>query len=85
MPLAPELDTAGFLCRDPTIWAAAAKVLYETNITFPSDRPKKLQTIGFPASGEVASDPVVVESNAVILNFLTQLEDYLSVKATALN
>ena len=72
-------------CRDPTIWAAAAKVLYETNITFPSGHAKKLQTIGFPTPGEVASDPVVAESNAVILNFLSQLEEYLSVKATALN
>lgn len=72
-------------CRDPTIWAAAAKVLYETNITFPSGHPKKLQTIGFPTPGEVASDPVVVESNAIILEFLSQLEAYLSIKATALN
>ena len=33
----------------------------------------------------MASDPVVAESNAVILNFLSQLEDYLSITATALN
>ena len=72
-------------CRDPTIWAAAAKVLYETNITFPIGHPKKLQTIGFPTPGEVASDPVVAESDAIILKFLSQLEDYLSVEATALN
>ena len=72
-------------CRDPNIWAAAAKALYETNITFPSGHPKKLQTIGFPTPGQVTSDPVVAESNAVALNFLSQLEDYLSIKATALN
>lgn len=33
----------------------------------------------------MASDPLTAESNAVILNFLSQLEDYLSIKATALN
>ena len=72
-------------CRDPTIWTAAAKALYETNITFPAAHPKKVQTIGFPTPGEVASDPTVAKSNTVILNFLSQLEDYLSVKTTALN
>ena len=33
----------------------------------------------------MASDSVVAESNAVILTFLSQLENFLSVKATALN
>ena len=72
-------------CRDPTIWTAAAKALYETNITFPNGHPKKLQTIGFPVPGEVDPDPVVAESNELILAFLSQVEDYLSVDATALN
>ena len=72
-------------CRDPSIWAAAAKALYETNITFPTSHPKKIQTLGFPVPGAVATDPLVAESNALVLGFLSQLEDYLSVTATALN
>lgn len=72
-------------CRDPAIWTAAAKALYETNITFPTGLPKKLQTLGFPVPGAVATDPLTAESNALVLSFLSQLEAYLSVKATALN
>ena len=41
--------------------------------------------IGFPVRGEVASDPVVAESNELVPNFLSQLEDYLPINATALN
>ena len=59
--------------------------MYETNITFPGGHPKKLQTIGFPVPGEVDPDPLTAESNVVLLNFLSQLEEYLSVNSTALN
>lgn len=59
--------------------------MYETNITFPNAHPKKIQTLGFPVPGAVATDPLVAESNALVLSFLSQLEAYLSVKATALN
>ena len=45
----------------------------------------KLQTIGFPIPGEVDPDPLTAESDIVLLNFLSQLEKYLSVTATALN
>lgn len=72
-------------CRDPTIWTAAAKAIYETNITFPGGHPKKIQTIGFPVPGDIDPDPLTAESNVVLLNFLSQLEEYLSVNATALN
>ena len=59
--------------------------MYETNITFPSGHPKKVQTLGFPVPGEVDPDPLVAESNKVVLNFLSQLESFLSITATALN
>lgn len=77
MPLAPELDTAGFLCRDPTIWSAAARTLY-ADLKFYDQYPKQIQTIGFPTSTDT-------ESNTIILNFLSKLEDFLSAKTTALN
>ena len=44
-----------------------------------------LQIIGFSVRGEVASDPVVAESNELVPNIISQLEDYLSINATALN
>ena len=59
--------------------------MYETNITFPGGHPKKVQTIGFPVPGFVDPDPLTAESNVVLLTFLSQLEKYLSVTATALN
>ncbi|KAL6718553.1 hypothetical protein ACLMJK_004645 [Lecanora helva] len=85
MPLAPELDTSGFLTRDPIIWTAAAKVLYQDALPFFTDFPKKLQTIGFPNPGDVASDPTVVDSNAVLLEFLGKLEGFLQTNSSALN
>ena len=84
LPLAPQLDTAGFLTRDPTIWAAAAKVLYrETLFTYKS-YPKKLRTISFPVSGSPSPDPVKKQSDAIVLQFLSKLEGFLNVKAEPL-
>ncbi|MCJ1467592.1 hypothetical protein MMC07_006217 [Pseudocyphellaria aurata] len=84
MPLAPQLDTAGFLTRDPIIWADAAKVLY-AGLPFYKKYPKKLQTISFPIPGIVSTNPVKAESDAIVLSFLAKLEGFLSTKATALN
>ena len=44
MPLSPVQDTSGLLCRDPILWHAAAKVLYEMNITSSNFKsfPKKI-------------------------------------------
>ena len=78
MPLAPQLDTAGFLCRDPAIWATAARVLY-SGLPFATNFPKKIQTIGFPANG--STDP----SNQVVLSFLSSLQNFLSATVTPLD
>ncbi|KAG8534384.1 uncharacterized protein KY384_001229 [Bacidia gigantensis] len=86
MPLAPELDTAGFLCRDPTIWTAAAKVIYTSALPdFPTTYPSKLQTIGFPTASTVPADDVVAQTNTVLLAFLAKLEAFLGTNAIALN
>ena len=77
MPLAPELDTAGFLCRDPSIWAAAARVLY-ADLEFYNEYPKSIQTLGFPTSAST-------ESNGIILDFLTKLETFLAANTTTVN
>jgi len=77
MPLAPQLDTAGFLTRDPAIWVAAAKVLY-ADLPFYNKYPKTLYTVGFPTNADS-------EANAALLAFLARLEGFLSTTATALN
>ena len=77
MPLAPQLDTAGFLTRDPAIWTAAAKVLY-ADLPFYSAYPKTLYTIGFPISSDT-------EADTVTLSFLSKLESFLSTTSTPLN
>ena len=77
MPLAPQLDTAGFLTRDPALWVAAAKALY-ADLPFYNRYPKKLYTLGFPTSADGGADTVV-------LAFLAKLEGFLSTSATALN
>ena len=77
MPLAPQLDTAGFECRDPTLWATAGKVLY-SGLEFYTEYPKKIQTIDFPTSADT-------ESDGLVLSFLSKLEMFLSASTTALN
>ncbi|KAL9054841.1 MAG: hypothetical protein Q9206_003378 [Seirophora lacunosa] len=78
MPLAPELDTAGFLCRDPTIWKAAGIALY-ANLPFYTDYPTAIQTINFPTSA-------TSEASNLTLSFLSRLQAFLNAKApTPLN
>ncbi|KAL8724664.1 MAG: hypothetical protein Q9181_006724, partial [Wetmoreana brouardii] len=78
MPLAPEMDTAGFLCRDPSIWKAAGTALY-ANLSFYSQYPQTIQTLNFPTTA-------TNEASTIILSFLTQLQSFLNAtKTTALN
>jgi hypothetical protein len=76
MPLAPQLDTAGFLTRDPSIWSAAAKVLYGDNITFTNSYPSEILTIGFPTDAET-------DGNQILLDFVSTLSTFLSGNATS--
>ncbi|MCJ1309334.1 hypothetical protein MMC25_002993 [Agyrium rufum] len=77
MPLAPELDTAGFLTRDPVIWATAGSVLYQ-GLEFYTEYPKSIQTLSFPQTSRSPADTMV-------LDFLAKLESFLGAKTTALN
>jgi hypothetical protein len=81
MPLSPEMDTAGFLTRDPLLWHTAAKVLYETNISSTNFKsfPKKILTSGFPTTA-------TTEGERVLLGFLEKLQTFLgTTNTTALN
>ncbi|KAL9613447.1 MAG: hypothetical protein Q9167_001992 [Letrouitia subvulpina] len=77
MPLAPELDTAGFLCRDPAIWTAAAFALYD-NLTRSTSYPTRLLTLSIPPS---ATDP----SSAPLTTFIARLSAFLSTTPEPLN
>jgi hypothetical protein len=78
MPLAPMLDTPGFLTRDPLLWAEASKVLYAGNISFPSARPTRILTTNFPTNATKPGDDL-------LLNFLTQVTSFLQANATAID
>ncbi|KAF2758352.1 amidase signature enzyme [Pseudovirgaria hyperparasitica] len=71
MPLAPQLDTAGLLTRDPKIWSAAAKALYKENVTFTSLYPSNLLTLDFPPSNSTD------DYSLTYLRFLSKLSRFL--------
>jgi hypothetical protein len=71
MPLSPDLDTAGFLTRDPLLWHTAAKALYGTNITSNfTSLPRKILTNGFPTTANS-------EAASILLDFLSKLQTFL--------
>jgi Amidase len=70
MPLSPSLDTAGFLARDPALWATAQEVLYGPSHSYRS-YPSRILTYQFPTNGSSTS-------NALILSFLAKLQAFLS-------
>ncbi|KAI4746644.1 amidase signature enzyme [Aureobasidium sp. EXF-12298] len=78
MPMAPEMDTAGFLTRHPDIWIAASKVLYGENVTLSYSYPSKIQTIDWPTSNSS-------EADGLLLSFLDKLTTFLNATSTPLN
>lgn len=77
MPLSPDLDTAGFLTRDPDIWAAAQDVLYGPLPTYDS-YPSQILTYNFPTN---ASSP----ANSLALDFVARLQSFLAASVTSVN
>lgn len=61
MPLAPELDTAGFLTKDPILWMEAAKALYGSNITVTRKYPKKIKAVSFPTNVSESGDELILD------------------------
>lgn len=78
MPLAPELDTPGFLTRDPLLWAEASKVMYAGNITSPSARPTRIVTTGFPTNDTKPGDQLLI-------NFIEQVTAFIKANTTAID
>lgn len=78
MPLAPELDTSGFLTKDPLLWAEAAKVLYGNNITVSHKYPKKIMTYEFPTN-------VSKNGDQLLIDFMGNLSSFLGAEVTTLD
>lgn len=78
MPLAPQLDTPGFLTRDPLLWAEASRIMYAGNISFPSARPNHILTTGFPTK---ATEP----GDEILIDFLAKVTEYLQANTTAID
>ncbi|KAI5359507.1 putative amidase [Septoria linicola] len=70
MPLAPELDTAGLLTKDPVLWAEAAQALYGDNVTISHAYPKQIKAYGFPAN-------VSANGDELLLDFLAKLSAFI--------
>lgn len=80
MPLAPTLDTAGFLTRSPSLWGMAQSVLYGKNYTASySSYPSKIYAYNYPTNASESP------SSAVLVNFLSKLTEFLSANTSAIN
>ncbi|KAG7113497.1 Scytalone dehydratase-like protein Arp1 like [Verticillium longisporum] len=81
MPLSPTLDTPGFLVRDPEIWDAASKAMYQGNYTSLASGkvkyPTKLLTLGFPAS--------TTPAGRILNDFAAKLASHVGGKLTTLD
>ena len=78
MPMAPVLDTAGLLARDPAVWQAAALAMYGANVSLSTAYPKTIKTLGWPTT---ANNP----ANALLINFLSNVTSFLSATTTTYN
>lgn len=70
MPLAPELDTAGLLTKDPILWAEAAKALYLSNVTITHKYPKQIKAYGFPSSVNEDGDQLLIDFLGNVSSFI---------------
>ncbi|KAJ4295466.1 hypothetical protein N0V90_007478 [Kalmusia sp. IMI 367209] len=78
MPLSPTLDTPGLLARNPLLWAEAAKVMYEPNITFTTAYPSSIKALYWPTE---ATTP----GAGLAIDFLANLTSFLNATTTPLN
>lgn len=75
MPLSPDMDTAGFLVRDPVLWHTAGKAMYKSNINSNFTRfPSRILTSGFPTTA-------TSDSSKIYLDFLSSLTKFLNATA----
>lgn len=75
MPLSPDLDTAGFILRDPLLWVEVAKALYLDNVTVSHSYPDQIKVYGLEESSE---DP----GYDIVADFIGNVTDYLGAETT---
>ncbi|KAF9700229.1 hypothetical protein EKO04_001427 [Ascochyta lentis] len=78
MPMAPVLDTAGLIARDPKIWKDAAQAMYGTNVTITDAYPASIKTLAWPTEASSTA-------NALLIDFLNNVTDFLGANTTAYN
>lgn len=78
MPMAPVLDTAGLLARDPLIWRDAAQAVYGSNITLSTAYPTSIKTLAWPTEATNVA-------NELLIDFLANVTDFLAANTTAYN
>jgi hypothetical protein len=78
MSLAPVLDTAGLLSKDPILWMTAAKAMYGSNITFSSTYPTSITTLEWPTVSDNAA-------NILLIDFVAKLSSFLKANTTTYN
>ncbi|KAG5765765.1 hypothetical protein H9Q72_006167 [Fusarium xylarioides] len=69
-----EFDTAGFLARDPEIWATACRVMYLNLTTGYTWYPKRVLTYDFP----LTKDADLPDSDLIVVQFVERLVEFLS-------
>lgn len=87
MPLGPSMDTAGFLCRDPKLWATAADVLYGGLKKYP-EFPTEIITINsFPVNASDDASKLAIEFAHNLSTFLggATIKPYNIISAFAAN
>lgn len=78
MPLAPELDTAGLLARDPVLWSEASQALYGSNLSITHQFPNNILTHDFPTNATSDGDQILLE-------FLQSLTAFLHAKVSPID
>jgi hypothetical protein len=76
--MAPVLDTAGLLARDPLIWRDAAQAIYGSNITLSTAYPTSIKTLAWPTEATNVA-------NELLINLLANVTDFLAANTTAYN
>ncbi|KAF2432907.1 glutamyl-tRNA amidotransferase [Tothia fuscella] len=70
MTMAPELDTAGLLARDPSLLKTACHVLYKQNFNISTTYPKQILALDFPTTPQTAGEKLLDEFLKAITAFL---------------
>ena len=78
MAMAPVLDTAGLIARNPLIWKDIALAMYGSNISVSDAYPTQIKTLAWPTEASSAA-------NTLLIEFLSSVTKFLGANTTAYN